>query len=275
MHNKHSYFSASETAIATPSAARQQAPMPASTAANPLDIEVSWACHLDEVREAQRLRHQIFAGEMGAQLQTSLEGHDVDGFDDYCEHLLVRQGQSKQVIGTYRLLTPAQALRAGRTYSDGEFDLSAIDALRPRMVELGRSCVHPNYRQGGVIMALWGALASFMLRNKLDVMMGCASIPMWHNGIVSGDAAASIWRQLLAKGQISQDYSVVPHLPLPLEQLNDQVDVEPPALIKGYLRVGTEVIGAPAWDPDFNTADLPMLMQLDRLPARYRKHFLG
>lgn len=275
MHNKHSYFSASETAIATPSAAKQQAPMPASTAANPLDIEVSWACHLDEVREAQRLRHQIFAGEMGAQLQTSLEGHDVDGFDDYCEHLLVRQGQSKQVIGTYRLLTPAQALRAGRTYSDGEFDLSAIDALRPRMVELGRSCVHPDYRQGGVIMALWGALASFMLRNKLDVMMGCASIPMWHNGIVSGDAAASIWRQLLAKGQISQDYSVVPHLPLPLAQLNDQVDVEPPALIKGYLRVGTEVIGAPAWDPDFNTADLPMLMQLDRLPARYRKHFFG
>ncbi|MCS4295050.1 putative hemolysin [Comamonas sp. BIGb0152] len=275
MHNKHSYFSASETAIATPSAAKQQAPMPASTAANPLDIEVSWACHLDEVREAQRLRHQIFAGEMGAQLQTSLEGHDVDGFDDYCEHLLVRQGQSKQVIGTYRLLTPAQALRAGRTYSDGEFDLSAIDALRPRMVELGRSCVHPDYRQGGVIMALWGALASFMLRNKLDVMMGCASIPMWHNGIVSGDAAASIWRQLLAKGQISQDYSVVPHLPLPLAQLNDHVDVEPPALIKGYLRVGTEVIGAPAWDPDFNTADLPMLMQLDRLPARYRKHFFG
>lgn len=276
MHNKHSFFSASETAIVTSSAPKPQATLPATAAAaNPLDIEVSWACHLDEVREAQRLRHQIFAGEMGAQLQTSLEGHDVDGFDDYCEHLLVRQGQSKQVIGTYRLLTPAQALRAGRTYSDGEFDLSAIDALRPRMVELGRSCVHPDYRQGGVIMALWGALASFMLRNKLDVMMGCASIPMWHNGIVSGDAAASIWRQLLAKGQISQEYSVVPHLPLPLEQLNDQVDVEPPALIKGYLRVGTEVIGAPAWDPDFNTADLPMLMQLDRLPARYRKHFLG
>ncbi len=276
MHNKHSFFSASETALVTTPAPPQQAPMPAPAAApQPLEIEVSWACHLDEVREAQRLRHQIFAGEMGAQLQTSLEGHDVDAFDDYCEHLLVRQCQSRQVIGTYRLLTPAQALRAGRTYSDGEFDLSAIDALRPRMVELGRSCVHPDYRQGGVIMALWGALASFMLRNKLDVMMGCASIPMWHNGIVSGDAAASIWRQLLAKGQISSEYRVVPHLPLPLEQLNDRVDVEPPALIKGYLRVGTEVIGAPAWDPDFNTADLPMLMQLDRLPPRYRKHFLG
>ncbi|MEG1201469.1 MAG: GNAT family N-acyltransferase [Comamonas sp.] len=240
-----------------------------------VDIEVSWARHLDEVREAQRLRYNVFASEMGAQLATDLPGHDADQFDDYCEHLLVRHSASKQVIGTYRLLTPAQALRAGRTYSDGEFDLSAIDVLRPRMVELGRSCVHPNFRQGGVIMTLWGALASFMVRNKLDVMMGCASIPMWHNGIVSGDAAASIWRQLVAKKQVSSEYCVTPLLPLPLDQLDDQVNVEPPALIKGYLRVGTEVIGAPAWDPDFNTADLPMLMQLDRLPARYRKHFLG
>ena len=271
MHNKPELSSASSIVVANGAVARPVLPAAAAVA----DIEVSWACHLDEVREAQRLRYSVFAGEMGAQLSTDLAGHDVDAFDDYCEHLLVRHSASKQVIGTYRLLTPAQALRAGRTYSDGEFDLSAIDALRPRMVELGRSCVHADYRQGGVIMTLWGALAGFMQRNKLDVMMGCASIPMWHNGIVSGDAAASIWRQLQAKKQVSSEYSVTPRLPLPLDQLDDQVDVEPPALIKGYLRVGTEVIGAPAWDPDFNTADLPMLMQLDRLPARYRKHFLG
>lgn len=244
-------------------------------AAPAVDIEVSWASHLDEVREAQRLRYQVFATEMGAQLATGLAGHDIDSFDDYCEHLLVRHVASGQVIGTYRLLTPTQAQRAGGTYSDGEFDLQAIDALRSRMVELGRSCVHPDFRQGGVIMTLWGALAAFMVRNQLDVMMGCASIPMWHNGIVSGDAAASIWRQLQSKGQISRDYCVTPRLPLPLAQLDGSLDVEPPALIKGYLRVGTEVIGAPAWDPDFNTADLPMLMQLDRLPSRYRKHFLG
>ncbi|WP_395027501.1 GNAT family N-acetyltransferase [Comamonas odontotermitis] len=273
MHNKPEFSSASDILVSSPAAAKHPSALPAAAAL--ADIEVSWARHLDEVREAQRLRHQVFAGEMGAQLQTTKPGHDVDGFDDYCEHLLVRNSSTQQVIGTYRLLTPAQALRAGRTYSDGEFDLTAIDALRPRMVELGRSCVHADFRQGGVIMALWGALASFMQRNKLDVMMGCASIPMWHNGIVSGDAAASIWRQLQAKKQVSSEYTVTPRLPLPLEQLDDQVDVEPPALIKGYLRVGTEVIGAPAWDPDFNTADLPMLMQLDRLPARYRKHFLG
>ncbi|MGE8320393.1 MAG: GNAT family N-acetyltransferase [Comamonas sp.] len=238
-------------------------------------LEVTWARHQDEVREAQRLRYQIFVLEMGARLQTPLAGHDVDRFDDFCEHLLVRDTASRQVIGTYRVLTPGQARRAGGTYSDTEFDLSCIDALRPRMVELGRSCVHADFRQGGVIMTLWGALASFMQRNRLDVMMGCASIPMWHNGIVSGDAAASIWRQLQAKGQISSEYRVTPRLALPLAQLDDSVDVEPPALIKGYLRVGTEVIGAPAWDPDFNTADLPMLMQLERLSPRYRKHFLG
>ena len=243
--------------------------------AAPVRLQVRWARHLDEVRKAQRLRYTVFADEMGATLSTFLAGHDIDAFDDYCEHLMVCDAEQERVIGTYRLLTPAQAQRAGRTYTDGEFDLRAIDALRPRMVELGRSCVHPDFRQGGVIMSLWGALASFMLRNKLDVMMGCASIPMWHNGIVSGDAAASIWRQLQAKKQVSSEYAVTPRLPLPLEQLDDQVEVEPPALIKGYLRVGTEVIGAPAWDPDFNTADLPMLMQLDRLPARYRKHFLG
>lgn len=273
MHNKPELSSAAPILLTQASAAL--APAPLAAAAAPVDIEVSWAQHLDEVREAQRLRHQVFASEMGAQLDGRLPGHDVDDFDDFCEHLLVRHSASKQVIGTYRLLTPAQAKRAGRNYSDGEFDLSAIDALRPRMVELGRSCVHADFRQGGVIMTLWGALASFMQRNRLDVMMGCASIPMWHNGIVSGDAAASIWRQLQAKKQVSAEYCVTPRLPLPLEQLDDQVEVEPPALIKGYLRVGTEVIGAPAWDPDFNTADLPMLMQLDRLPARYRKHFLG
>ena len=159
-------------------------------------IEVTWARHLDEVREAQRLRFEVFAAEMGARLTTPVPGHDVDLFDDYCEHLLVRDAQSLQVIGTYRVLTPAQAKRVGGTYSDTEFDLTRLRSLRPRMVELGRSCVHPDHRHGGVIMALWGALAEFMVRNQLDTMIGCASIPMLHNGVVSGDAAASIWNQV-------------------------------------------------------------------------------
>ena len=236
-------------------------------------IQVSWAQHQDEIREAQRLRYAVFATEMGARLPQTVPGHDIDLFDDYCEHLLVRDTASNQVIGTYRVLTPAQAKRAGSTYSDTEFDLTRLRGIRQRMVELGRSCVHPEHRHGGVIMALWGALFEFMDRNQLDTMIGCASIPMLHNGVVSGDAAASIWSQLQQTHLAEIQYHVRPRLPLPVDELDQGLAMDPPALIKGYLRLGAKVLGAPAWDPDFNTADLPMMMRTADLPARYRKHF--
>ena len=260
-HRSLSFFSGSRAAPAAP--------------VEPAALTVSWAKHADEIRQAQRLRFRVFADEMGARLNTTVPGHDVDLFDNYCEHLLVRDQVTREVVGTYRLLTPAQAIRVGSTYSDTEFDLTRLRSLRERMVELGRSCVHPDYRHGGVIMTLWGALAEFMVRNKLDTMIGCASIPMLHNGIVSGDVAASIWRQLKATHLAPIEHHVRPRLPLPVERLNGALEVEPPALIKGYLRLGAKVLGAPAWDPDFNTADLPMMMRIQDLPSRYRKHFLG
>jgi len=208
-------------------------------------IEVSWAKHQDEVREAQRLRYEVFGKEMGARLPETVPGHDIDLFDDYCEHLLVRDGASGIVIGTYRVLTPAQAKRVGGTYTDTEFDLTR----------------------------LWGALFEFMARNQLDAMIGCASIPMLHNGIVTGDVAASMWKQLSKTNLASIEFHALPRLPLPIEELDSDLPVEPPALIRGYLRLGAKILGAPAWDPDFNTADLPMLMQVKDLPNRYRKLF--
>ena len=238
-------------------------------------ITVSWAKHQDEVREAQRLRHQVFAVEMGATLPNTIAGHDIDLFDNFCEHLLVRDMASKEVIGTYRVLTPAQAARVGSTYSDTEFDLTRLRGMRESMVELGRSCVHADHRHGGVIMALWSALAEFMVRNQLDTMIGCASIPMLHNGVISGDVAASIWNKVRQSHLAPIEHHVRPRRPLPLERLNCDLDVDPPALIKGYLRLGAKVLGPPAWDPDFNSADLPMLMRIEDLPMRYRKHFLG
>jgi putative hemolysin len=238
-------------------------------------IRISWARHQDEVRKAQRLRYEVFAGEMGARLPGHLPGHDVDLFDDYCEHLLVCDSNTGNVIGTYRVLTPEQAARVGSFYADLEFDLTRLRSLRSRMVELGRSCVHPDHRHGGVILALWGALMQFMVRNGLDVMIGCASIPMTHQGLAGGHAAASIWRQVRVSHLAPLDCHVLPRLPLPVQQLDDGIDVEPPALIKGYLRLGAKVLGPPAWDPDFNTADLPMMMRTQDLPSRYRRHFLA
>lgn len=260
----------------TPPVGAVLAPTPAP--AREGDFEVLWARHADDVRAAQRLRHEVFVGEMGARLTPppgAPAGHDVDLFDDFCEHLLVRtlprDDAPAQVIGTYRVLTPAAAKRAGGYYSDTEFDLTRLRPLRDRMAELGRSCVHPEHRSGGVILALWGALAAFMSSNRLDTMVGCASVGMRDGG----HTAASLWAQLRESHLAGVEHQVRPRLPLPVDELDQGLAVEPPALIKGYLRCGAKVLGAPAWDPDFNTADLPLLLRLQDLPARYRKHFLG
>lgn len=247
-------------------------PLPKKAPQKEQPLTVSWARHLDEVREAQRLRYSVFATEMGAKIETCIAGHDIDRFDDYCEHLLVRDCNSGLLLGTYRILTPAQAKRAGGLYSDQEFDLSAIDHLRDNMVELGRSCVHSEHRSGSVIMALWTALAHFLRDNKLDTMIGCASIPMDYHGLPSGQAAASIWEQVRHKHLTAETCRATPNIALPVDDLyQSDVQVEPPALIRAYLRLGTKILGAPAWDPEFHTADLPMMMQVAELPERFRK----
>ncbi|WP_430419565.1 GNAT family N-acetyltransferase [Methylibium petroleiphilum] len=241
-------------------------------------LDVVWARDESEIREAQRLRYQIFVEEMGARLSPPVgtpPGLDIDVYDNFCEHLLVRtvgtHSEPGRVIGTYRVLTPAAAQRIGGLYSETEFDLTRLRPLRSKMVELGRSCVHADHRSGGAILALWGALAEFMVRNELDTMIGCASVSMRDGGHV----AASLWEQLRHTHLAPIEWQVRPRLPLPVDELDRHLAVEPPPLIKGYLRCGAKVLGAPAWDPDFNTADLPMLMRIEDLPLKYRRHFLG
>ena len=240
-------------------------------------ITATWAVNQDEMRAAQRLRFAVFAREMGARLPAAAAypDHDIDMFDDYCEHLLVRDRATQEVVGTYRVLTPTQAKRIGTTYTDTEFDLTRLRAMRERMVELGRSCVHKDYRHGGVIMALGGALFEFMRRNHFETMFGCASIPMSQHGADGGNAAASIWNQVRRTHLAPIEHQVFPRRPLPLDQFDANLPVEPPALVKGYLRLGAKVLGPPAWDPTFNTADLPIMARMEDLPARYRRHFLG
>ncbi|MEO8281073.1 MAG: GNAT family N-acyltransferase [Ideonella sp.] len=241
-------------------------------------LEVLWARNADDVVQAQRLRYQVFADEMGAHLSPlkgSPDGHDIDRFDAACEHLIVRTAETddapSQVVGTYRVLTPAAAKRTGGLYTESEFDLDRLAALRPRMAELGRSCTAEGWRQGGVILLLWASLGEFMQRNGLDMMIGCASVPMGDGGHV----AASLWNTLRQKYLAAPERLVQARLRLPVDDLNGDLDVEPPPLIKGYLRCGARVLGAPAWDPDFGVADLPLMIDLNELPAIYRKRFMG
>lgn len=241
-------------------------------------LQVRWARHEDEVREAQRLRFSVFAGEMGARLSPPAgtpEGHDADDFDPHCEHLLVHAtseaGAAPRLVGTYRVLMPSAARRLGRCYSDTEFDLAPLKRLRPYMAELGRSCVDAEFRGGGVILAMWSALAEFMNANGVAAVLGCASVPMGDGG----HAAASLYHRLQASHGVPAREQVRPRLPLPVESLRQDIDAEPPALIKGYLKCGARLLGAPAWDPDFNVADLPLMLRLSDLPDSYRRRFLA
>lgn len=243
----------------------------APTAVADTAIHVRWARDEADLRAAQRLRHAVFVDELGARIappRGTPPGHDADCFDAFCEHLLVCAGP--QVIGTYRVLTPDAARRAGGLYAETEFDLTRLRAWRGTLLEAGRACVHADWRQGGTLLALWGELAAFMQRNGLPTMIGCASVGMRDGGHV----AADLWMQLQGSHLAPIEHRVRPRLPLPVEALATGRAVEPPALLKGYLRCGAKLLGPPAWDPDFGTADLPLMLRLEDLPARYRRHFL-
>lgn len=223
-----------------------------------------------EVQDAKRLRYQVFAEELGARLPTTTPGVDHDLYDPFCQHLVVRDEERGRVVGTYRILTPEASRRAGRYYSDAEFDLTRLWHLKPRLVEIGRSCVAPDYRSGAVIAQLWSGIADFMQRTGYEYLMGCASIGMRDGG----HNAAGIYRQL-ERHMAPIEYRVFPRCPLPLERIDANPNAELPPLLKGYLRAGAYVCGEPAWDPDFNTADLLLLLPMSRVTPRYSRHFVN
>ena len=224
----------------------------------------------NEIRAAQALRYRVFADEMGATLNSREAGIDQDLFDAYCDHLLVRNNDTDEIVGTYRILPPSQAKKVGSYYSDTEFDLTRLQNIRGQIVEVGRSCVHPDYRTGSVITLLWAGLAQYMMERGHQYLIGCASMTMADGG----HAAASLYRQLAQQHLAPPEWRVHPRCALPLESLNQRLNVEAPPLIKGYLRLGAMICGEPAWDPDFNTADYLVLLPMQNLNKRYAKHFL-
>lgn len=222
-----------------------------------------------EIEEAQRLRYKVFAEEMGAQL-SGTGGLDIDGFDQFCDHLIVRDSGTNQVIGTYRILSPEKANEAGGYYSAGEFDLGRLAHLFDRTVEVGRACVHQNYRNGGTITMLWAGLAKYMQIHNYEYMIGCGSVSMSDGG----HAAASLYQKLKDDYLSPLEYRVFARNPLPIHSLHNDLQVACPPLIKGYLRLGAYICGEPAWDPYFNTADMLVMLPLSRINPRYAAHFL-
>jgi putative hemolysin len=234
-------------------------------------LRLELAATAGEVDEVQRLRHQVFVEELGASPEGDDGERDQDAFDAHCDHLVVRDGDTGQAVGTYRLLPGSRAARLGGFYADGEFDLARLQHLRERAVELGRACIHPDYRTGAVIMLLWSGIARYMRQHGQQTLIGCASI-----GMADGGAnALAVYRSLAARHLAPAEYRVFPRYPLPLELLHEAATPSIPPLLKGYLRVGAWIAGEPAWDPDFNTADLLVLLPLARIEARYARHYLA
>ena len=219
------------------------------------------------VEDAQRLRFKVFAEELGATLEGG-DGLDVDAFDAWCDHLVVRDEDTLRVVGTYRLLPPHQARRLGRLYTESEFDLRRLAHLRPTMVELGRSCVHRDYRSGPALMLLWAGLARYMKTNRYSHAVGCASVTL-----ADGGRLAAFVRDEAQRHLAPLDYRVFPRVPFPHEQIERAAPAELPPLIRGYLRAGARVCGEPAWDPQFGTADFPMLVTVDNVNRRFARHF--
>jgi len=230
---------------------------------------LSLASTKNEVHEVQRLRYKVFVEAQGLSSLANPEGLDKDEFDAYCDHLLVRDADTLKVVGTYRLLSPAAAGKFGRYYSESEFDLSRLNHLRGRMVEAGRACIHPDYRSGGVIMLLWSGLAAYMQRHQCDYLIGCASVSLADGG----HNAATLFNEISKTYLAPSDYRVTPYLPFPVHELATACKPQIPPLIKGYLRSGAWICGEPAWDPDFNSADLFMLLTLSNLDSRYARHY--
>ncbi|GAA3976185.1 GNAT family N-acetyltransferase [Allohahella marinimesophila] len=240
------------------------------------ELFVKVARTAEEIRAAQRLRFQIFTEEYGADLQTTEPNLDVDHYDEHCDHLLVFDNISGQVVATTRLLDDAQAVGCGGFYSESEFDLAAITALPGRKLEVGRTCVAPAYRNGATLALLWSGIARYVLDNNYDYLLGCGSI-----SVADGfDDAWNITRQIHTSHLIAPALQVQPRQPLPqpAETLKSMTSrkqkVMIPPLIRAYLRLGARIGGDPCWDPHFRCADLFILLEVSALEARYARHFL-
>lgn len=218
---------------------------------------------------ALALRHHVFVDEMGAVLHTPYPGLDWDEVDAYCDHLVVRDNRTGNIVATTRLLSSEAAAQLGRFYSEHEFQLGDVLGQQGRFLEVGRTCVDTSQRGGLALPLLWKSIADYAATGQYDYLMGCASIQPGPAGFnIEG-----LYRQLVAEQLGPEHLGVRPLREVPSELRSDFGDVSIPPLLKGYLRLGAWICGEPCWDPDFNVMDVFILLPVDRLKQRYVRHF--
>jgi putative hemolysin len=240
--------------------------------ANDCRYRVQLATTPHDLQRSQRLRYQVFVQEMGAQAQVDESGLEHDHYDAFCQHLLVIDQQNNELVASTRILTAHRAREAGGFYSANEFDLAMLTRLDGEVMEIGRTCVHPGHRNGSTIGVLWQGLANFMAQNHISHLFGSASIPMQDGGV----AARSIMQELRGSFMSRDDLRVTPKLALPPLDASQgsRSKTRMPPLLKAYMRLGAQICGEPCWDPAFACADIFILLDVQKLQARYHRHFV-
>ncbi|WP_295881227.1 GNAT family N-acyltransferase [uncultured Thiohalocapsa sp.] len=234
-------------------------------------LYVELAAGPEAIRQAQALRYRVFGEELGARLKHGHAGLDIDAFDAYCHHLLVRETKSDAVVGCTRLLHGDVARRIGGFYSENEFHLGAIADLPGRLLEVGRTCISPDCRQGAAIAVLWSGIAGYIQLHGIDYLFGCASVPLGEGDV----QAAAIMNRLRRQAMAPAALRVTPKAPLLRTDVPAEVlDAPLPALLKAYVRLGARACGEACRDPDFAVGDVLMLLDLADLNPTYARHFL-
>jgi len=229
------------------------------------------------IEAAQRLRYDVFTSTPGFALPTAGTEHlDVDRFDEYCVHLLVRDDDTGELVGCYRMLAPTGAIAAGGLYTATEFDVRAFDPLRPSLVEMGRAVVRDGHRNGGVVLLMWAGILAYLDRYGYDYVTGCVSVPIGDgaDGQVPGSQLRGVRDLTLSRHAAPPQSRVHPHRPVrvagrALEDIPAPPRPAVPPLMRGYLRLGAQVCGEPAHDPDFGVGDFCVLLDKRRADTRY------
>ena len=249
-------------------------------------LEVRFARSAAEVREAQRLRYQVFYREGGARpdVATLAVRRDVDAFDSVCDHLLVidnaagQRSRAPAVVGTYRLLRQEVASRYGGFYSIGEFDIDNLVRRHPglRFMELGRSCVLAPYRNKRTIELLWHGIGAYASQHQPDVMIGCASL----DGTDPDRLAVPLsFLHHYARAPEPWRARALPHRHIEMNRMpKDAIDSRAalralPPLLKAYLRVGAHIGDGAVIDHQFGTIDVLIVLRMALVKQRYASHF--
>jgi putative hemolysin len=258
---------------------KSQDPQPATRGSGPLEVRL--AVSTAEVRAAQELRYRVFFEEMGARptgAAATLK-RDFDLLDSVADHLVVvdpAKSGKEAIVGTYRLIQRKAAMRVGGFYTAGEFDISPLLTYPGKILELGRSCVAPAYRNRAAMQLLWQGIATYAADQEIDLLFGCASLP----GIIP-DAFARGLSYLhhfhLAPPELRARALAANRVEMNLiakDQLNAREALaELPPLIKGYLRVGGVIGEGGAMDAEFGTIDVCLMVPLAKVEQRYRRHY--